>query len=133
MEAFEDHSWEDARALLSEVKRLFAYSRYARLAELRLGDVDFEQGKYSEAITSYRSFVRAHRGDTNVEYARYRICKALFLDINDTFLLPPQEERDQENTADAYRELRTFRKRFPVSRYVRDAGYMLEVVTQRLV
>ncbi len=133
LEAYEDRHWEDARALMSEVKRLFTYSRYARLAELRLGDIDFEQGKYSEAISAYRGYVRAHRGDANVEYARYRICKSLFLDINDTFLLPPQEERDQENTADAYRELRAFHKRFVDSRYRLDASYMLEVVTQRLV
>ena len=41
--AFKARNWEDARALFLEVKKLFAYSRYARLAELRLADIDFEQ------------------------------------------------------------------------------------------
>ncbi len=133
MEAYRNKSWEDARALFSELKRLFSYSRYARLAELRLADVDFEQGKYSEAITNYRAFVRGHRGDPNVEYAKYRICKSLYLDISDTILLPPAEEREQANTADAYRELRGFNRRYPRSRYRVDARYMLDVVRQRLV
>jgi outer membrane protein assembly factor BamD len=133
LKAFEDKDWEDARALFSEVKRLFSYSRYARLAELRIADIDFEQGKYSDAISSYRAFVKAHRGDENVEYAKYRIAKALFLDVNDTLLLPPQEERDQDNTQEAYKELLAFTRRFPQSRYRVDARYMLEVVTQRLV
>ena len=131
--AFEEKDWEDARALFAEVKRLFSYSRYARLAELRMADIDFELGQYSNAISGYRSFIKGHREDENVEYAKYRITKALFLDINDTILLPPQEERDQANTVDAHRELIGFVRRFPRSRYRVDAAYMLEVVTQRLV
>ncbi len=133
LKAFENKDWEDARALFSEVKRLFNYSRFARLAELRLADIDFEQGKYSEAIGGYRAFIKGHRDDENVEYAKYRITKALFLDINDTLLLPPQEERDQANTKEAHREMLAFVRRFPESRYRVDARYMLEVVTQRLV
>lgn len=133
LKAYDNKDWEDARALFSEVKRLFSYSRYARLAELRLADIDFEQGKYSEAISGYRAFIKGFREDENVEYAKYRITKALFLDINDTLLLPPQEERDQANTAEAHKELLAFVRRFPRSRYRVDARYMLEVVTQRLV
>src|SRR5262245_51434614 len=133
MKAFDNKDWEDARQLFSEVKRLFAYSRYARLAELRIADIDFEQGKYSDAIAGYRGFIKAHRADENVEYAKYRICKALYLDISDTLLLPPAEERDQANTRDAFNELKSFTRRFPQSRYRVDADYMLEVVTQRLV
>ncbi len=133
MAAYDNKDWEDARALFKEVKRLFSYSRYARLAELRLADVDFEQGKYSDAIGNYRGFVKGHRGDANVEYAKYRISKALFLDISDTMLLPPAEERDQANARDAHRELKAFVRRFPRSRHRADARYMLEVVTQRLV
>ena len=133
MKAFESKDWEDARALFSEVKRLFAYSRYARLAELRIADIDFEQGKYSDAIAGYRGFIKGHRGDQNVEYAKYRISKALYLDISDTLFLPPAEERDQANTRDAYNELKAFTRRFPRSRYRIEVEYMLEVVTQRLV
>lgn len=133
MAAFNDERWEDGRSLFSELRRLFAYSRYARLAALRLADIDFEQQKFSEAMTGYRNFIRGHATDENVEYARYRIAKALYLDNNVTVLLPPQEERDQANTRDAYRELKRFNERFPKSRYRIDTGYMLEVVAQRLV
>ena len=133
LDAFESRDWEEARALFTEVRKLFSASPYARLAELRGADCDFEQGKYKEAITGYRAFVRGHRGDPNIEYARYRICKALFLDISDSVFLPSAEERDQGTTLDAHRELKAFAKRYPRSRYVVDTDYMLEVVTQRLV
>src|SRR6478609_5627776 len=46
MSDFRDRDWEGARALFGEVRRLFPYTRFARLAELRLADVDFEQEKF---------------------------------------------------------------------------------------
>ncbi len=133
LEAFKGRNWEDARALFGEVRKLFAYSRYARLAELRLADIDFEQSKFSDAVAAYRDYVQNHRTDPNVEYARYRISKSLFNDIEDSFILPPAEERDQATTAEAYRDLRNFISDFPQSRYYPDVKYMHDVVRQRLV
>lgn len=132
MAAFRGRDWEDARALLGEVRRLFPYTRYARLAELRLADIDFETEKFSDAISGYREFAQNHKNDTDVEYARYRLTKALFSDIDDTIMLPPAEERDQATTAEAYKELRSFLREFPKSRYRSDVAYMLDVVTGRL-
>lgn len=133
MAAFRSRDWEDARALLGEVRRLFPYTRYARLAELRLADIDYETEKFSDAISEYREFAQNHKNDPDVEYARYRLTKALFSDIDDTLLLPPAEERDQATTAEAYREIRSFLREFPKSRYRSDVVYMLDVVTGRLV
>jgi outer membrane protein assembly factor BamD len=131
--AFQAKEWEDARALFEEVRTLFPYSRYARLAALRIADIEFEQDKYAEAVTAYREWLQDHRTDRDVEYARYRLAKALYLDIDDTFLLPPAEERDQATTLEAYKELRSFVRQYPRSRYRVDTTYMLEVVTGRLV
>lgn len=131
--AFNDRDWESARALLGEVRKLFAYSRYARLAELRLADIDFEQEKFGDAISGYREFAQNHKNDPDVEYARYRMTKAIFRDIDDSILLPPAEERDQATTLEAFRELRAYLKDFPKTRYRADEAYMLEVVVQRLM
>jgi outer membrane protein assembly factor BamD len=132
MASFRDHDWESARALFAEVRRLFPYTRYARLAELRLADADFEQEKFSDAISGYREFAQNHKNDPDVEYSRYRLTKALFSDIDDTILLPPAEERDQATTAEAHKELRFFLRDFPKSRYRSDVAYMLDAVTGRL-
>ncbi len=131
--AFRDKDWEGAKSLFQEVKKRFPQAREARLAELRLADIDFAQEKYSDAISAYRGFVTTFRSDREVEYARYRLAKALYFDIDDTILLPPAEERDQGTTADAQRELKAFLKTFPRSRYRKDIEFMLEVVTGRLV
>jgi outer membrane protein assembly factor BamD len=133
MRSFKNKDWEDAKALFGEVKKLFAYSRYARLAELRLADIEFEQEKFSDAVTAYRDFIVNHRNDPDIEYARYRVAKALFKDIDDTVFLPPQEERDQATAMEAYKEIKALVRDFPRTRYLKDVLYMFEVVVGRLV
>jgi outer membrane protein assembly factor BamD len=133
MKSYRAKEWEDARALFGEIKKLFAYSRYARLAELRLADINFEQEKYSDAITSYREFIQNHKNDPDIEYARYRVTRSLFRDIDDTIFLPPQEERDQATTFEAYKEIRSFVRDYPKTRYAKDEQYMYDVIVGRLV
>ena len=134
MVAFNAHDWEDARALFKEVQRKYSYSRYARLAELRLADTDYGSEKLGDAIQQYKSFVHDHRLDAEVPYARFRICKGLFDQISDGgFLLPPLEERDQGTSVDANRELSSFVKDYPTGPYSAQARYMLTVITARLV
>jgi outer membrane protein assembly factor BamD len=133
LKAYTSKDWEDAKALFGEVKKLFPYTRYARMAEMRLADIQFEQEKFAEASTAYREFINAHRNDPDVEYARYRVSKSLFKDIDDTIFLPPQEERDQATAFEAYKEIRTFLRDYPKSRYTKEEHYMFEVVVGRLV
>ena len=133
MRSYRSKAWEDARALFAEVRKLFPYSRYATLAELRIADVEFEQEKYADAVSAYREFIQNHRTDRDVEYARYRIAKSLFRDIDDTFLLPPQEERDQGTALEAYRELSAFLRDNPRSRYAEDVRKMHQAAQGRLM
>lgn len=133
LKSFRAKEWDDAKALFGEIKKLFPYTRYARLAELRLADLDFEQEKFSESITGYREFVQNHKNDPDIEYARYRITRALFRDIDDTIFLPPQEERDQATAFEAYKEIRSYLRDYPKTRYQKEEQYMHEVVVGRLV
>ncbi|EYF01609.1 outer membrane protein assembly factor BamD [Chondromyces apiculatus] len=133
MAAFRAREWEDARALFQDLQKIFPYSRYAKLAALRIADVDFELERFPEAVSAYREWIQNNRTDKDVAYARYRIGKALYEDINDGFLQPPTEERDQAVTLDAYKELRSFLRQFPRNRYSNEAAFMLEAVTGRLV
>lgn len=133
MKAFRAKDWEGARALFQDVKKNYPQSRYARLSELRVADIDFAQEKFTDAISAYRAFAQTYRTDREAEYARYRLSKALFFDISDTILQPPAEERDQAVTLDAHRELKAFLRAYPKTRWRKDVEYMLEVVTGRLV
>ena len=129
MDEFNDRSWDSATSMFEQVKREYSYSRYARQAELRLADIDFEQQKYPEAVTAYRTFVHDHPNDTDASFARYRVCKALFEQTGESILLPPLEERDLAAANDAYSALQSFIADYPLYERRPDADYMLEFVT----
>src|SRR5438552_6893082 len=96
MEEFNAHNWIEASSKMREVKRKYSYSKYARLAELRIADADFAQDKFADAIRGYRQFVHDHRSDEEeVAYARSRIAESQYKEIGESFLLPAGEERDQ--------------------------------------
>jgi outer membrane protein assembly factor BamD len=131
--AYFDRDWELANQLFGEVKRKYGYSRYARLAELRLADIAYRQEKFAEAVGMYKSFVADYPNDPEVSYARYKIAKAEFVESGASILLPPLEERDLSNVRDAHVALRALIADFPDSEHAVELNYMLEVVTGLLV
>jgi outer membrane protein assembly factor BamD len=133
MAEYENRDWETAVTMFEQVKREYAYSRYARLAELRLADIAFKQDKYAEAVTAYRTFVHDHPNDNSVAYARFQVTKALFEQTGDSPMLPPQEERELASAADAYTAMRSFVSDFPRYEGMPEVEYMLSVVTGLLV
>lgn len=133
MAEFENKSWESATSMFEQVKREYAYSRYARLAALRLGDIDFHQEKFAESVTSYRAFIHDHPNDGGVGYARFQVCKALYEQVGDTIMLPPQEERELTAAADAYSAMKAFIVDFPRYERVPEVEYMLQIMTGLLV
>ncbi|MFO0679391.1 MAG: outer membrane protein assembly factor BamD [Polyangiaceae bacterium] len=134
MEEFDSHNWLDAQALFREVKRKYSYSKWARLAELRIADADFEQDKFAEATRGYRQFVHDHRSDTDdVVYARSRIAEAQYREISDSLFLPPGEERDQAVVVDAYRELRGFLHDYPDAKESARVKKLVADVTAKLI
>jgi outer membrane protein assembly factor BamD len=127
--AFFDHDWEFATQLMKEVKRKYGYSRYARLAELRLADIAYHQDKLAEAVGMYKSFVNDYPNDPETPYARYKIAKAEFTQSGASALLPPLEERDLSNVRDAHVALRALIADYPDSAHSVELTYMLSVVT----
>ena len=133
MKEFDAHNWAESQPLFSEVKRKYSYTRWARLAELRIADADFEQEKYAEALREYKQFIHDHRNDESVEYARERIAETNYRQISDSFLLPSTDERDQSSIRDAYADLLSFLKDYPKSKQSAHACELLDDVVARLV
>ena len=134
MEEFNAHNWIDAQTLMREVKRKYSYSKYARMAELRIADADVEQEKFPEAIREYKDFVHAHRSDTDdCIYARSKMAEATYAEIPESFLMPASEERDQAAVVDAYKELRSFLEEYPEAKQSKHMRELLANVTARLV
>ncbi len=134
LKEFESHNWIESQALFREVKRKYHYSKYAKLAELRISDADFEQEKFAEAIRGYRQFVHDHRSDAEeVGYARSRIAEAQYRQIGESFLLPTADERDQAVILDAFKELKGYVHDYPNSTESPKIRELLADVTARLM
>ena len=124
-----DNDWEEANLQMTEVKRKYGYSRYARLAELRLADIAYHQEKYAEAVAAYKGFVHDYPNDPEVPYARYKVAKSQFEQTSMSLLLPPLEERDLAAVQDAYSSIREHLTDYPGYQHEPELRHMLEVVT----
>jgi outer membrane protein assembly factor BamD len=134
MESYNAHDWIEAQTLLREVKRKYSYSKYARMAELRIADADYEQEKYADAIREYKDFMHAHRSDSeDVAYARGRIAEATYAEMPEGSLIGAPEERDQASVVDAYKELSAYLADFPNAKESARVRELLALVVARLV
>ncbi len=129
MQAFNDKNWEGANSMMNEVRRKYGYSRYARLAELRLADANYEQEKFAEATAGYKAFIHDYPNDPEIPYARYQVTLTQYNAVSQSFLLPALEERDLASVNDAHASIRAFLNDYPNSAHAPELAYMQAVVT----
>ena len=114
--------YPDALAAFADVKAKFPYSKYAALADLRLADTHFEQGKFLEAVDAYRQFIKMHPTHQEIPYALWRIAESDFKQAPDAWwFLPPPEERDQSTVRLAISAYQDVIDRYPQSEYAPQA------------
>jgi outer membrane protein assembly factor BamD len=131
-----DENYPEAQHYFQFVKQKFPFSKFAVLAELALADTQYARGNYTEAVDSYKSFIRLHPTHEKVEdgYAAFKVGQCYFKDMpDDVWLLPPSYEKDQSAVIDALREIDDFRKKYPESKYVKEADKIHQEVLRRLV
>lgn len=117
----------NAEPTFRDIRREFPYSRFAALAELRIGDCQFKNESYPEAIQTYRQFVRIRPSHKEIPYARFRIAEAYYNQIpGGWFMTPPAHERDQSAARDALIQLRRFVVDYPNDQRVPDANALME-------
>ncbi len=116
-----------AEPVFREIRTEFPYSRFAALSELRVGDCQFKNEAYPEAIQTYRQFVRIRPSHKEIPYARFRIAEAYYNQIpGGWFMTPPRSERDQSAARDALIQLRRFVVDYPDDQRVPEANKLME-------
>jgi outer membrane protein assembly factor BamD len=131
-----DENYPEAQKYFQFVKQKFPFSKFAVLAELSIADTQFARGNYTEAVDSYKAFIRLHPTHEKVEngYAAFKVGDCYYKDMpDDIWLLPPSYEKDQSAVSDALRELDDFRKKYPDSKYQKDSEPIRKEVLKRLV
>jgi outer membrane protein assembly factor BamD len=135
LEDFYDNDCITAQPALANVRRQYPYTRFAALAELRIADCMYKDGKYAEAIQAYETFVRYRPSHLEVPYARFMIASSNYQQIPSEWLLsPPTYEREQRFTQESLRLLRRFMLDFPddplASRAKRMADHAVQLLAQ---
>jgi outer membrane protein assembly factor BamD len=103
-----------AEPAFKNVKRLYPYTRFAALADLRVADCAYKEGKYAEAIQAYEQFVRYRPSHVEVPYARFMVARCHYEQIPGEWLLsPPAYEREQRQTFEALNLIRRFIVDYP--------------------
>jgi outer membrane protein assembly factor BamD len=118
--------YEDAVKTFQQLKERYPYSKYAILAELKLGDAHFFNKDYAEASIAYEEFARLHPRNEVVPYVLYQIGMCHFLAFTAV-------DRDQEETRLAMEAFQRLIQTFPQSEYALKASKQLFECQKRIV
>ena len=126
MDAYEDRKYADALKHFQKLKDNYPFSKYAILAELKIGDCHYNLKQYSEAIFAYEEFEKLHPRNEAIPYVIYQIGLCNFEQI-DTI------DRDQTAARSALEAFQRLQKQFPDDPYARSAEDHITVCQKSLV
>ncbi len=114
-----------AAKLFDDVEREHPYSVWATKAQLMAGYAHYQASEYDEAIIAIDRFIQLHPGNRDIAYAHYLKALSYYEQISDVV-------RDQGTTENARTALNEVIRRFPNSRYARDAKLKLDLTQDHL-
>lgn len=123
--ALDAEKYKEAGDLFEEVVRQHPYSEWATRAELMSSYSSYEAGEYDEAVIGLDRFIELHPGNKDVDYALYLRALCFYEQISDV-------SRDQFMTQEALKSLDTLIRRYPESRYSRDATLKRDLTLDHL-
>ncbi len=112
MDYYESGNYKLAIEKFERLKDWFPFSRYAILAELKIGDAHYKLEQYEEAIFAYEEFEKLHPRNEAIPYVIYQIGRCYF-DRIDTI------DRDQMPARESVETFQRLIKQFPNNQYAR--------------
>jgi outer membrane protein assembly factor BamD len=125
MDQLLDHAYDKAAKSFDEVERQHPYSVWATKAQLMSAYALYQGSKYDESIVAADRFIQLHPGHRDVAYAYYLKALDYYVQIADV-------ARDQRATEKAMTSLGEVVRRFPDSRYARDARLKIDLARDHL-
>jgi outer membrane protein assembly factor BamD len=110
MDQYNDKDYKDAIESFEKLKDWYPFSKYAILAELKLGDAHYHLEEYEDAIAAYEDFESLHPRNEAIPYVIYQTGLCYFERI-DTI------DRDQSTAQKALETFERLRKQFPKDPY----------------
>jgi outer membrane protein assembly factor BamD len=121
----ENENFADAADTFLEVERQHPYSIWATKAQLMSAFSYYSDGQYDDAILSADRFIQLHPGNRDISYAYYLKALSYYEQITDV-------GRDQRTTELALQSLDDIVRRFPDSRYAKDAVLKIDLTRDHL-
>ncbi|MCC2662670.1 MAG: uptake lipoprotein [Geminicoccaceae bacterium] len=125
LDLLQDGDARRAGQAFEEVERQHPYSQWATRAQLMSAYAFYEANDYDEAVAAAQRFIDLHPGHKDVAYAYYLIGISHYEQISDV-------GRDQKMTQLALESFDELMRRFPDSRYARDAGLKADLTRDHL-
>jgi len=125
MDEMVEERYDQAATSFDQVESQHPYSVWATKAQLMAAYAQYEGGNYDEAIINADRFIQLHPGNRDVVYAYYLKAISYYVQIVDV-------ERDQKTTELALKALDDVVRRFPDTKYARDAKLKLDFTRDHL-
>jgi len=108
-----------------EVERQHPYSVWSTKAQLMAAYAYYQANRYDEGIVALDRFIQLHPANKDISYAYYLKALSYYEQISDV-------SRDQKMTQLALTSLRELTRRYPNSKYSRDAKLKLDLTYDHL-
>jgi outer membrane protein assembly factor BamD len=118
-------NYQSAAQTFDQVESQHPYSVWATKSQLMEVYANYADGRYDDAILAADRFIQLHPGNRDVGYAYYLKAICYYMQIVDV-------GRDQKLTQLALKSLEDVIRRFPDSKYARDAKLKLDFTRDHL-
>jgi outer membrane protein assembly factor BamD len=125
MDQMVEERYTQAASSFDQVESQHPYSIWATKSQLMAAYAQYEAGNYDGAIVAADRFIQLHPGNRDVAYAYYLKAISYYVQIVDV-------QRDQKTTELALKALDDVVRRFPDSKYARDAKLKLDFTRDHL-
>lgn len=120
-----DENFKKAADAFDEVERQHPYSEWAVRGQVMAAYASYNAREYDKAIATLDAFAQLHPGYEHIAYVYYLRGLCYYDQILAT-------ARDQQNTLEALKALEVVVKRFPDTKYGRDAKFKMDLVYDHL-
>jgi outer membrane protein assembly factor BamD len=125
MDAMVEKNYGTAAKTFDQVESQHPYSAWATKSQVMEVYAFYQDGKYNDAVIAADRFIQLHPGNRDVAYAYYLKAICYYMQIVDV-------GRDQKLTQLALKALDDVVRRFPESKYARDARLKLDFTRDHL-
>jgi len=125
LEAFEERDYKDAIKYFEKLRDWYPFSKYAKLAELKIADAHYHRKEYADAITAYEDFEELHPKNEAIPYVIYQIGLCHYEQLGTI-------DRDQASAKKAISVFNRLIENYPDDPYTAKAGELYHLCLKSL-